>query len=205
MSTLIAIAYPDEITAKRALAKLGELQKQQLITLDDAVIAKHEGDKIKLDQSFSTAGAGAAGGALWGGLFGLLFLMPIAGMAIGAATGALAGKFTDVGIDDNFAKGLKDELEPGKAALVLLIRSATTDRVIAEMQKEQFGGKLLKSNLSAEDEQKLRDAAAAASGTRRARPKPPNIGTGRRRSRGRRVRACPVIVCVHHAEMKWTA
>ena len=161
MSTLIAIAYPDELTAKRALAKLGDLQKQQLIQIDDAVIARHDGDKIKLDQAFSTAGAGAAGGALWGGLFGLIFLMPIAGMAIGAAAGALAGKATDYGIDDKFAKEVGAKVTPGKAALVLLIRSATTDRVVAEMKKENLGGELMQSNLSAEDEAKLVAAASA--------------------------------------------
>ncbi|HKG24104.1 MAG TPA: DUF1269 domain-containing protein [Thermomicrobiales bacterium] len=161
MSTLIAVVYPDELTAKRALAKLGDLQKQQLIQIDDAVIAHHEGDKIKLDQAVSTTGAGAAGGALWGGLFGLIFLMPIAGMAIGAATGALMGKATDYGIDDKFAKEVGAKVTPGKAALVLLIRSATADRVVAEMKKEHFGGELLQSNLSEEDEAKLRAAAAA--------------------------------------------
>jgi len=161
MSTLIAIAYPDELTAKRAMAKLGDLQKQQLIQIDDAVIARHDGDKIKLDQAFSTAGAGAAGGALWGGLFGLIFLMPIAGMAIGAAAGALAGKATDYGIDDKFAKEVGTKVTPGKAALVLLIRSATADRVVAEMKKENFGGELMQSNLSSEDEAKLVAAASA--------------------------------------------
>jgi uncharacterized membrane protein len=162
VSTLIAIAYPDENTAKRALAKLGELQKQQLIQIDDAVIAKHDGDKIKLDQSVNLAGAGAAGGALWGGLFGLIFLMPVAGIAIGAASGAIAGKLSDYGIDDKFAKEMGAKVTPGKAALVLLIRTATADRVVAEMKKEQFGGEIIQSNLSTEDEEKLKAAVAAA-------------------------------------------
>ena len=161
MSTLIAIAYPDELTAKRALAKLGELQKQQLIAIDDAVIATHEGDKIKLDQSVGLTGAGAAGGALWGGLFGLIFLVPVAGLVIGAASGAIAGKLSDYGVDDKFAKEMGAKVTPGKAALVLLIRSATADRVVAEMKKEQFGGELIQSNLSAEDEAKLLAAATA--------------------------------------------
>ncbi len=160
MSTLIAIAYPDELTARRALAKLNELQKQQLIQIDDAVIAHHAGDKIKLEQAISTTATGAAGGALWGGLFGLIFLMPIAGMAIGAATGAVAGHFTDIGIDDKFVKEVGAKVTPGKAALVLLIRSATSDRVVAEMKKENLGGELMQSNLSAEDEAKLIAAAA---------------------------------------------
>jgi len=162
MSTLLAIAYKDKATAEAARAKLAELQNQQLISVQDAVVATHEGDKIKLDQAVGLTGAGAAGGALWGGLFGLIFLVPIAGMAIGAATGALAGKLSDYGIDDDFAKAMGQKVTPGKAALVLLVGEVTTDRVLAEMKKMQFGGELIQSNLSEEDEAKLRAAAAAA-------------------------------------------
>ena len=39
MSTLIAITYDKEETAKGALAKLGEMQKMQLVTLEDAAVA----------------------------------------------------------------------------------------------------------------------------------------------------------------------
>ena len=158
MSTLIAIAYPDKMTAERARATLAQLQQQQLITVSDAVIATNEGDKIKLDQAVGLAGAGAAGGALWGGLFGLIFLMPIAGMAIGAATGALAGKLSDYGIDDGFAKSVGAQVTPGKAALVLSIESATTERVLAEMKKQNLGGEIIQTNLSEENEAKLREA-----------------------------------------------
>jgi uncharacterized membrane protein len=162
MSTLVAMLYPDVNTARLARAKLQELQTQQLISLDDAVIATHEGDKVKLDQAMSLTGAGAAGGALWGGLFGLIFLVPIAGMAIGAATGALAGKFADYGVDDNFAKAVGAKLTPGKAALVLMIRQATGERVIAEMNKAGLLGEVVQTNLSSEDEQRLRNAVASA-------------------------------------------
>ncbi len=153
MSTLIAIAYPDKDTDVRARAKLAELERQQLISLDDAVIATHEGDKIKLEQAVGLTGAGAASGALWGGIFGLIFLMPIAGMAIGAATGAITGHFSAYGIEDKFAKEIGAKVTPGKAALVLQVRSATPDRVIAEMKKNDFGGKLIQTSLSTEDEQ----------------------------------------------------
>jgi uncharacterized membrane protein len=164
VSTLVAFTYPDVNTARLARAKLQELQSQQLITLDDAVIATHEGDKVKLDQGTSLTAAGAAGGALWGGLFGLIFLVPVAGIAIGAATGALAGKLSDYGVDDNFAKQVGASLTPGKAALVLLVRQSTPDRVIAEMQKSGLLGEVAQTNLSTEDEQRLKDAVAAAQG-----------------------------------------
>ena len=157
MSTLIALAYDSETQAKAALEVMSGLQKQRLIAIQDAVVAKHEGDKIKLDQALSTTGAGAAGGALWGGLFGLIFLMPIAGMAIGAASGAIAGKLTDVGVDDGFAKEMGAKLAPGKAALVLLVDNVTTDRVVDELKKANLVGEIMSTNLSAEAEQKLRE------------------------------------------------
>src|SRR6188472_229423 len=111
MSTLIAIAYPDAATAERVRAELVQAAKERLVQLDDAVVVEHQPDgKIKLRQSTRTAGAGAAGGALWGGLIGLLFLAPLFGMAIGAATGAVAGKMTDVGVNDDFMKRLGEKV-----------------------------------------------------------------------------------------------
>jgi uncharacterized membrane protein len=163
VSNLIAIAYPSEAVAQQAVATLGQLQKQQLIELDDVVIARRDGDKIKLDQGVGLTGAGALGGAAWGGLIGLLFLAPIAGMAIGAATGALAGKLSDYGIDDKFAKGVASSLPPGGAAMFLLVRRSTPDRVLAEMK--QFGGTVLQTNLSTEAEQRLKDALSGQSST----------------------------------------
>ena len=38
MSTLIAITYDKEETAKQSLAKLGEMQKMQLVSLEDAAV-----------------------------------------------------------------------------------------------------------------------------------------------------------------------
>lgn len=159
MSKLIAIAYPNEDQAKAALVLFEGLQRQRLITLEDAVIAKHDGNKIKLDQALSTTTAGAAGGALWGGLFGMIFLMPIVGMAVGAAAGALAGKLSDVGVDDEFAREMGAKLSPGKVALVLLVREATADRVVAELKKVNLQGELIQTNLSAEAEAQLRALA----------------------------------------------
>jgi uncharacterized membrane protein len=163
VSTLVAIAYKDADTAKSARGVLDQLQQQQLIQIDDAVIATNEGGKIKLEQALNMAGAGAAGGALWGGLFGLIFLMPIAGMAIGAATGAIAGHFSDYGIDDKFAKQLASQVQPGQAALVLLVRNVTEDKVVAEMAKYNFGGTLIQSSLSTADEDRIKAAYQAAS------------------------------------------
>jgi uncharacterized membrane protein len=66
MSTLAVIAYPQEKTASEAAAKIVQMQKDYVIDLQDvAWVTKRPDGKLKLHQSVSTAGAGAAGGAFW--------------------------------------------------------------------------------------------------------------------------------------------
>ncbi|MFG2045105.1 DUF1269 domain-containing protein [Dactylosporangium sp. NPDC048998] len=162
MSDLIAIGYRDVTTANAAREKIIELQRQGLITVRDAAVVDVGPDgKVRLHQATSATAVGAAGGALWGGLIGLLFFAPFVGMAVGAASGAVAGKLTDVGVDDKFMKDVGAALQPGSAALFLLVDQVTVDKVMAEMAKYQFGGQLLRSSLSVDAEQRLRDAIEA--------------------------------------------
>jgi uncharacterized membrane protein len=157
MANLIVIAYDSPDTANEVLETLARLQKEQTIELADAVIVtRDDKGKVKLHQSVSTTGAGAAGGALWGGVIGLLFLAPFLGMAMGAAAGAAGGAGTDFGIDDNMMKELGEKLEPGGALLVLLVIKSTADKVIPEVKG--YGGHLVQSSLSSEREQELRAA-----------------------------------------------
>jgi uncharacterized membrane protein len=156
MANLVAIAYDDVGQAQQVTQTLGELMKEHSIELEDAVIVEHRsGGKIKLHQP-SMAGIGAAGGALWGGLIGLIFFMPLFGLAIGAASGAAAGALSDHGIDDNFMKELGDKLPEGGAAVFVLVREATADKVVPEISK--FGGHVIQSSLSNEQETALQEA-----------------------------------------------
>ena len=159
MSDLIAIAYPDVETARRVTTNIGEAQKAHLIELEDLAIVERRGDgKVKLHQP-SLAGVGAAGGALWGGLIGLIFLVPLFGMAIGAASGAAAGALSDSGVDDKFMKELGTKLEPGGAAVLMLVRSVSMDRMLSEVK---IPGEVIQTSLSGDAEQSLRDALAGA-------------------------------------------
>jgi uncharacterized membrane protein len=159
MSDLVAIAYPDLGTARQVMSNIDEAQKARLITLEDAVIVESKADgKVKLHQP-SLAGVGAAGGALWGGLIGLIFLVPLFGMAIGAASGAIAGKFSDTGVDDEFMKKLGAELGEGKAAVILLVREVTADKVLPEIK---IPGTVIQTSLSNDDEAALQAALDAA-------------------------------------------
>ena len=141
-------------------ATLAELAKANVITvLDAATVSWEEGKKRpKTHQENSTVGIGALGGAFWGMLFGLIFSVPLLGAAIGAATGALAGSLTDVGIDDEFIKKVREQVTPGTSALFVMTADAVVDRV-----HEAFAGheaELLFTNLSSDQEEALRKVFA---------------------------------------------
>jgi uncharacterized membrane protein len=157
MSNLIAIAYEDVGRARSVLDVLHELGVEHAITLDDAVIAERRPDgKIKLHQTTRPGAVGAAGGALWGGLIGLLFLAPFLGMAVGAAAGGAAGAMSDVGVDDRFMRHLAQDLQPGMAAVIVLVRDSSPDKVLPRVSP--YGGRVIHSSLSDEAESRLREA-----------------------------------------------
>ena len=160
MATLVVIGYESEVKAEEVRLALLKMQKEYLIDLIDAVVVVRDAKgKVRLRQLHDLTTAGAVSGGFWGALIGLIFLNPLFGMAIGAAAGAISGALTDVGIDNNFMKQLAETLKPGTAALCVLIRQMTVDKVVEEIQK--FGGTLIKTNLCHENEAKLREALAS--------------------------------------------
>lgn len=158
MSTLTVWKFDTADGAENALEKLQGLTKQELIqVLDAAVVTWPAGrKKPKTYQAVSTVGVGALGGAFWGMLFGLIFLVPLFGMIVGATAGALSGKFTDYGINDDFIKELRDKVTEGTSALFLLTGQVTVDKVSAAFSDAEKG-ELIQSNLSTEQEAKLRE------------------------------------------------
>ena len=156
MSDLVVLAFNNDTDAFKMRDELVNLQKQEVITLQDAaVVVRTEDGKTKVKQVTSLTGAGALGGAFWGMLIGLLFFAPWLGLAIGAVTGAIAGKFTDTGIDDKFIKEVGETIEPGHSALFLLVDKVTMDKVQPTL--EEFDATVIQTSLSDEQEAKLRD------------------------------------------------
>jgi len=169
MADLLVFAFPTEAQAEEARTRLLGLQREYLIELGDAVVALKQPDgSIKLNQLFKPVATGAASGALWGSLIGLLFLNPLAGAAIGAASGALGGKLTDLGINDDFMRDAAKSLDEGKAALFLLIRKMTTDKVMAELAGS--GATILRSSFDETREHELAAALAEAQASHAAPP-----------------------------------
>ncbi|GEL19772.1 membrane protein [Pseudonocardia asaccharolytica DSM 44247 = NBRC 16224] len=136
------------------------MQKQELLQINDAAyVYWPEGrKKPKTQQLHGLAGAGALGGSFWGLLFGLIFFVPLLGMAVGAAMGALAGSMSDVGIDDEFIRTVREQVTPGTSALFVMTSNVVADKVLDEFRAT--GAALISTNLSSEQEARLREAFA---------------------------------------------
>ena len=159
MNNLLVIAFPSEQKAEEVRQKLFELQKEYLIELGDAVIAVKHGDgKIKLNQMINTTAAGAVSGTFWGLLIGTLFALPLVGAALGAASGALGGSLADFGINDGFIREVAEAVPPGGAALFLLVKKITTDKVLADLQG--VGGTVLRTSFDKTQEDAIKAALA---------------------------------------------
>src|ERR1700688_3381763 len=156
MSDLVVVSFKGQETADRVLTKLQQMQKEHLIDLEDAcVVVRTAKGKVHLKQAVDLVKIGALSGATWGGLFGALVGLAT-GMAIGASTGALSGALSDYGIDDDFMRSTGQNIEPGSSALFILVRRVNFDKVLPELKP--FGGKVLKTSLTNDQEERLRKA-----------------------------------------------
>jgi uncharacterized membrane protein len=165
MATLTVWKFPTANGAAATEETLRSLQKQELIKVyDAAVVSWPEGArKPKTRQLNDLVGAGALGGMFWGMLFGLLFFIPLLGAAIGAGIGALTGSLSDVGIDDDFIKSVRDQVEPGTSALFVMSSDAVLDKVKEAFDRSStHRPELIHTNLSNAQEQALRDVFADA-------------------------------------------
>ena len=157
MPDLIAIGYPDTTTAVKAMDEVAHLA-QDLVIQPDAVAAviRNDDGRFRTITNQHEVGAGATWGMFWGMLFGLLFFVPILGMAMGAAFGALGGKLAKSSISKEFQDQVREQMQPGTSALFMIVEQMTTDKALDGLAP--FGGTVLKTSLSDEDQAEIQEA-----------------------------------------------
>jgi uncharacterized membrane protein len=157
MSNLIVIGFDDEADAFAMRAALAKMQTEDLIDMEDAAVVTRDAQgKLQLHQTVNLTAVSALRGAFLGTLIGLLFTNPLLGAAMGASTGALRGKFTDIGINDQFMKDLGATLTPGTSALFLLVRKSTPDKVLDGLKPFAGKARVLQTSLTKDKEEELR-------------------------------------------------
>ena len=154
MSEIIVIGYDQQSTATQAYKEVLTLQQDFVVELTGLAIVRVDDEgKSHVETPQKIVGVSAASGALWGMLIGILFLVPFFGFALGGAMGALMGKMGKSGIDEQFRSQVQALLKPGGAAVVIMASKITDDKFANAMK--QFGGTLLKTSLSEDDEKEL--------------------------------------------------
>jgi len=135
------------------------LESMDIVDLKNAAVIVRDSSgivKIKETSDFDTK-QGALGAAAAGAVLGLLGGGLLRGALLGAAGGAAAGKFIDLGLDDDFLKSVGDSLAPNSSAIVALVDFEQVDRAMQELDKFE-GGRILQHTLSAEVYKKLSEA-----------------------------------------------
>lgn len=153
MSDLLIIGYDNPHTARQAYEQILQLQDDFVVELRGLAVVDVDADgKTHVDTPSRTVSQSAVSGAVWGLLLGVLFFIP--GMALlGGALGALFGSLSKSGIDAQFRERVQHLLEPGHSAVVIMASKITEDKFAAAMRP--FGGDILKTSLSEEDEKEL--------------------------------------------------
>ena len=158
MTEMVVLAFDGTGTAATVKDKLVTLNNQYMLSLYETVEVVRESDgKVKIKEEPKLTRQGAIGGAFWGFLIGLIFLVPGLGMALGAAGGAIAGHFSKYGISREFMGEINMAIQPGQSALFIMAGDVDkADRVIPMLK--DYHPRVLRTSLSAENENKLREA-----------------------------------------------
>lgn len=166
---LIAIAYDDPRQADDVLAAVRRLQNAGALHLNNAVAVARKADgggRIKVDWDVSRTVAGLVVGVVLGALAGLIVLSrvtsgpvvlwPLVGAIFGALAGGWAGTFADSEHIDDFVLEVRETMPRGSSALLMLLEQEDPEKTIAALRP--YGGRLIRTTLPAEEEDRLRAA-----------------------------------------------
>ena len=170
MPSLTVWRYDTPLGADAGGVRLKALEQQGALTVHDAITVtwlKEEGQP-RIGHLRHATSAAAGKGTLLGGLVGLVVLAPAAGAAAGAAIGAAAHRLRGTGIDSTVLQEVKDALEPGTSALVVLASDADLDAIRPFLDRHD--SVLIHAELSADA---LEVLESAIKGDGKGKPTPP--------------------------------
>lgn len=165
--SLLVLAFDSPLKSREAFLAFQRLQQEQVCLLHDAVFFEKDaqGETVVTETIDPEPGESALRGGLWGALLGTLIAGPL-GTLVGAATsaglGALSAKLIDIGIPDATVKEIEQAVTPGTSALAVLLSHLREDGLERELARFA-GAKLVRSDLSTQAIERLRDALAGSS------------------------------------------
>lgn len=161
---LFVVCYPTPDAAAKVLKVSRRLEAAHLLRLEDSVVVSRADDGTpEIHHGSDRRPESPAFGAFWGAVLDKWFGAAFPGAGFGAAGGALANRLPDEAIDESFVRDLTRLLGPNSSALFALVRRHSVARVLSAPDKVvpelgRFGGTVLHTTLSAEDDKRLQAA-----------------------------------------------
>lgn len=147
MSELMAFAFDNEGGAKELEGGLVSAQANQELRVSDAAsIVRREDGKPVLNHAIKLVGRGRLGGIFWDFILALVFWTKWWGLSVG-------GALVDLGLDDEFGKGVGESVGKGHSALLALVDDEMVEAVL--MLAEKYSSKVMRTTFSKEDERVL--------------------------------------------------
>jgi uncharacterized membrane protein len=134
---VVLAVFEDQAAASKAYQDLQKAEKDKKVDLENVVlIHKEAAGKIDVKEAAEKISGEVGIGALVGGALGLL-AGPVGVITFGAAgavMGGLTAKLDDVGFDDERLEMLGETLEPGKSAILAVLESQYSDKLVQELK-----------------------------------------------------------------------
>jgi uncharacterized membrane protein len=157
---LIAITYPDTLTAPLAMEDLEQLSRDFVLRRDEmAVIVHDEHGSFKTYANAVITGEQPTWALFWGALFAMLFFVPFLGMPVGSELAPIIEQTHRTGLDPLFEERVREGMAPGTSALFVLVEKVTPDEVVAGL--DAYGGTVLESEISRDGQKLLQETLHA--------------------------------------------
>jgi uncharacterized membrane protein len=155
MKELVVLGFASRELAEEARSCNAELDREGVLALGVAALAYRRDDgRVELVQPMRLAPAGAASGEVSGSLLGMVLLEPVLFAVLGAAAGAAGAGLSALGLNQWFQRQVKETLEPGRAALFVVVSgSAAPQRAIEALRP--LAPRVVRTTLDPAAEQRL--------------------------------------------------
>jgi uncharacterized membrane protein len=146
LTELVAIGYPDTVTAQIAMEEVERFSRDFVIRGDEmAAISLDDSKTFKTFINADIAGRRATWSVFWGMLFALLYFVPFLELPVSADFAGIMDKIK-AGINPEFQGRCRELLTPGTSVLFLIIENVTPDQVVVAL--DEFGGTVLQCKLT---------------------------------------------------------
>jgi uncharacterized membrane protein len=164
---LWAIGFGDMERAAQVRDKLARLAwdpgqaGRYLFVYDQVVVVRHPDGSFTFDRQPFPKAVNILGCTLAGFLTGLVVAAPLTGAAVGALLGSAgSAAATQLGIDEEFIRGVEALMRPGTSALFVLDDEGDLETILDTIRGQ--GGTVLKTNVDPERAKLVQSNLAAA-------------------------------------------